>query len=172
MRRSGRTTQGWRDRPVPRNCPRWLRGSTRTETDREEPLIEMDSENFRPPQKTEGQPATGTRDRVPMLEDPCHDRREGAPLRPVKAKRDYTKCTQRPDGVYISKRTSPPPEDRWRSRADAPNRKHHPRTVRQQPPRPAPPRFQGRMYLKRERTVSGNEFVTRCPNRESIRRRL
>ena len=45
-----------------------------------------------------------------MLEDPRHDRREGAPLRPVKAKRDYTKCTQRPDGVYISERISPPPK--------------------------------------------------------------
>ena len=105
MRRSGRATQGWRDRPVPRICPRWLRGSTRTETDREDPLIKMYVKNFRPPQKTEGQPATGTRDRVSMLVDPRHDRREGAPLRPGMANCDYTKCTQRLDGVYISKRT-------------------------------------------------------------------
>ena len=54
MRRSGRATQRWRDRPVPKNCPLWLRGSTRTETDQEEPLIEMDKENVRPPQKMEG----------------------------------------------------------------------------------------------------------------------
>ena len=80
IRRSGRTTRGWRDRPVPRNCPQRLRGSTRTEIDREEPLIEMDVENLRPSQKTRGQPATGTRDRVPMLINPRHDRREGAQL--------------------------------------------------------------------------------------------
>ena len=61
----------------------------------------MDGENFQPPQKMEGQPATGTRDRVPTLVDP----REGAPLRPVMANCDYTKCTQRLDGVYITKRT-------------------------------------------------------------------
>ena len=88
MRRSGLATQEWRDRPVPRSCPRWLRGSTRTETDWEDPLIEMDVENFRPPQKTEGPPATGTRDRVPTLVDPRHDRREGAPLRPGMANGD------------------------------------------------------------------------------------
>ena len=104
MRRSSRATQGWRDRPDPRNCPRWLRGSTRTETDREDPLIEMDGENSLPPQKMEGQPATGTRDRVPTLVDPRHDRREGAPLRPGMANCDYTKCSQRLDGVYILKR--------------------------------------------------------------------
>ena len=105
MRRSGRATQGWRDRPVPSNCLRWLRGSTRTETDQEDPLIEMDIENSRPPQKTDGQPATGTRDRVPTQVDPRHDRREGAPLRPGIANWAYTKCTQRLDGVYISERT-------------------------------------------------------------------
>ena len=105
MRRNGRATQGWRDRPDPRNCPQWLRGSTKTETDWEDPLIEMDGENSRPPQKTEGQLATGTRDRVPTLVDPHHDRREGAPLRPGMVNCDYTKCTQRLDGVYISKRT-------------------------------------------------------------------
>ena len=101
MRRSGRTTQRWRDHPDPRNCLRWLRRSTRTETDREDTLIEMDGENFRPPQKTEGQPATGTRDRVPTLVDPRLDGREGAPLRPGMGKCDYTKCTQRLDRVYI-----------------------------------------------------------------------
>ena len=103
--RSSRATQGWRDRPDPGNCPRWRRGSTRTETDREDPLIEMDGENFLPPQKTEGQPAMGTRDRVPTLVDPRHDRWEGTPLRPGMANCDYTKCTQCLDGVYISKRT-------------------------------------------------------------------
>ena len=184
MRRSSRATEGWRDRPDPRNCPRWLRGSTRTETDREDSLIEMDGENFRPPQKMEGQLATGTTDHVPTLVDPHHDRREGAPLRPGMANCDYTKCTPRLDGVYISKRTrlvvtaplgdvaieeesSPPPpsprkrhaRSRWRSGADTPNRNHRQRTVRDRPPRPVPPRFQGRMYLKRERTVSGNQFV-------------
>ena len=105
MRRNGRAAQGWRDRPDPRNCPRCLRGSTRTETNQEDPLIEMDGENFRSPQKTEGQPATSTRDRVPALVDPRHDRREGAPLRPGMANCDYTNCTQRLDGVNISKRT-------------------------------------------------------------------
>ena len=92
-------------RPDPRNCPRWLRGSTRTETDREDPLIEMDGENSRPPQKMEGQPATGTRDRVPTLVDPRHDRRKGAPPCPGMANCDYMKWTQCLDGVYISKRT-------------------------------------------------------------------
>ena len=105
MRRSGHATQGWRDRPVPRKCPRWLRGSTRTETDREDPLIVMEVENFRPSQKTEGQPATGTSDRVPKLVDPRHDCREGAQLHPSMANCEYTKCTQRLDRVYISKRT-------------------------------------------------------------------
>ena len=64
----------------------------------------MGVENPRPSQKTEGPPATGTRDRVPMLVDARHDRREGAQLRASMANSDYTKCTQRLDRAYISNR--------------------------------------------------------------------
>ena len=64
----------------------------------------MEVENPQPSQKTEGPPATGTRDRVPMLVDPRHDRREGAQLRPGMANSDYTKCTQHLDRAYILNR--------------------------------------------------------------------
>ena len=122
--------------------------------------------------------------------DPCHDRREGAQVRPGMANSDYTKCTQRLDRAYISNRwrcyhlvvaaspgdveieeesSIPPPtkqdtsEGRWRSGADTPNRNPRQRMVRHRPPRPAPPRFQGRMYLKRERTVSGKLIRREMP---------
>ena len=119
IRRSGHATRGCRDRPVPRNCWQWPRGSTRTQTDQEDPLMEMDFENPRPSKKTGGPPATGTRDRVPMLVDPRHDRREGAQLRPGMVNYDYTKCTQRLDRAHISNRwrcyhlvVAAPPGDR------------------------------------------------------------
>ena len=64
----------------------------------------MNFENPRPSQKTEGPPATGTRDRVPMLVDLRHDHQEGVQLHHGMVNYDYTKCTQRLDRAHISNR--------------------------------------------------------------------
>ena len=95
----------------------------------------MDVENPRPSQKTEGPPATGTRDRVPMLMDPRHDCREGAQLRPGIANSIYTKCTQRLDRAYISNRwrcyhfmVAAPPGDVEIEEESPPSNKTRPKT--------------------------------------------
>ena len=152
----------------------------------------MDVENPRPSQKTEGPPATGTRDRVPIPVDLRHDRREGTQLRSGMANSDYTKCTQHLDRAYISNRwrcyhlvvAVPPGDVEIEEESSPPPNNTHPKTVEiwsrrteSKPPSkdgPTPttktstsslPRTNV-LYLKRERTVSGN-----CHSRESNRRR-
>ena len=149
MRRSGRATQGWRDRPDPRNCPAM---AERIYQDRNWTGKTLSSRwTARTSDHLKRQRANqqrGTRDRAPTLVNPRHDRREGAPLRPGMANCDYTKCTQRSRrSIHFEKNEVPPlsghstswrhgdrrgespppppeedtPEDRWRSGADTPN---------------------------------------------------